>query len=73
MVYYLLVLTILGSHNIVKPSCRGMTTDQIQIPQEEAWVGKVYSSLLLQLKHCLKEVELPDKVGGVGIVEKESE
>jgi hypothetical protein len=50
-----------------------MTTDQIQILQEEAWVGKVYSSLLLQLKHCLKEVELSDKVGGVGIVEKEAE
>ena len=66
MVYYHLVSTIARNHNIVKPSCRGMTTDQMQIFQEEVWVEKVHVTLLPQLKCCLEEVEQPDKVGEVG-------
>ena len=50
----------------MKPSCRGMTTDQMQIFQEEVWVEKVHVTLLPQLKRCLEEVEQPDKVGEVG-------
>ena len=66
MVYYPLFSAIFHSHNIVKPSCRGTITDQMQIIQEEVWVGKAHLSLLPQLKCYLKVVDQSDKVGGVG-------
>ena len=60
----ILVSTVVCNHNIVKPSCRGTTTNQMPIFQEKVWVEKVHVTLLPLLKHCLKEVEQPDKVAG---------